>query len=272
MKRIGVLKNRSRRVALFVLALFITSVETFAYIPPSGFILKTWVGRHSAIKLVRVRQQVTPFKDGKPLDLHFKETLFFGSAFSGFKSFIQDEAGRKVESMEKPAEKASAVTMLLLGSDPNQVGTNLKAQGIPILLDADLMALPTEDDRYKAEDQSMSRWKNNPAWVIGQKAQVWFQKDNFQPVRLMIPSESYGQEVEYQFDEMSGGFSYPRLLTIAKRKTGEILFQSRLIDISPVSEGSIPAQFFESGSPDLEKKGISEELSAFVKTYYNVLR
>ena len=264
-------KNRSQFTVLFILTLF-SSFEASAYIPPSGYILKTWVGRHSSIKLVRVRQQVTPFKDGKPLDLHFKETLFFGSAFSGFKSYTQDETGHRIESLEKPAAQASPVTMLLLGSDINQVGSVLKAQGIPILLDTDLLALPTEEDRYKAEDQSMSRWKNSPAWVIGTKAQLWFQKDNFQPVRLMVPADAYGQDLEFQFDEMGGSFSYPRLITIAKRKTGEIIFQSRLIDISPVSEGSIPAQFFESHSESIEKKAISEELSTFVKTYYNVLR
>ncbi|MBI2711688.1 MAG: hypothetical protein HYX41_02330 [Bdellovibrio sp.] len=261
-------------VALLAGVLF-SFQDAYAYIPPSGFILKTWIGRHSANKLVRVRSKVTLFKEGKPTDLHFKETAFFGPSVSFFKGIAQDESGRKLQSLEKSAASASAFTQLVLGTDVNQVGLALKEKGIPIRLEQDLLTLLTEEERIKAEDESMSRWKNTIAWVVGQGAQVWFQKDGFQPLRLLMPSEGLGEEVEIQFDEIGTTFYYPRVVTVLKKKSGEILFESRLIEISNISESAVPASLFNQPVTEPENLDAQKNFQAlliFAKQYFDVLR
>jgi hypothetical protein len=271
---------RSSWQRVFCLTILLLSVQSaWAYIPPSGFILKTWVNRHSSVKLVRVRNTVTAFKDGKPTDVHFKETSFFGPGLASFKSLAQDDSGKKLFVLDKSAPNASVVTKLLLGTDLGDLGRSLKEKGIPIKLEDELLVMLSEEERIKSEVESMGRWKNGLAWVIGQEAQIWFQKDSFQPLRLMVRSEPLDEMIEVQMEDFGGNFSYPRLITLLRKKSGEILLRSQLVDISNVPENVIPMSLFSKQpdvmtSPDLEvgTQGSSERVMELVKTYYNVLR
>lgn len=275
------LKNLSLSL-VFGAVLLGTSLQTcWAYIPPSAFILKTWANRHSAVKLVRVRSTITAFKDGKPSEVHFKETSFYGPALASFKSFAQDDEGKTLFALDKLSQAASVFTKLVLSADATDLGRALKEKGIPIRLEEDLLALLTEDERIHSEVESLGRWKNVFAWIVGADSQLWFQKDSFQPLRMMIPSEALGEAVEVQMEEFGGSFAYPRLVTLLKKKTGEILLQSQLTDIANVSEASIPSGIFnrkpsESSSfkpnGDVAQPTGSSAVMELVKTYYNVLR
>lgn len=244
-----------------------------AYIPPSAYLLKTWVNRHSSIKLVRVRATITAFKEGKPTDVHFKETAFFGPGLATFKSYAQDDSGKKLFALDKGASAASVFTKLLLGGDILDLGRSLKEKGIPIRLEEDLLAMLTEEERIKSEVESLGRWKSALAWIVGQESQLWFQKDNFQPVRLIIPSETLGELIEVQMEDFGGAFSYPKTVTLLKKKSGEILLQSSLLDVINVSEAAIPNSIFaKDSSGNRAEVEAPQNLMELVRTYYNVLR
>ena len=47
----------------------------YAQIPPSQFIVKTWVKKHSDTKAVKIKTLITAMEDGKP-GVRSEETLF----------------------------------------------------------------------------------------------------------------------------------------------------------------------------------------------------
>ena len=271
--------QNQRRLFCFAgaMALFLMSGSlSFAYIPPSQFILKTWVNRHVGPKAMRLKLTVTGYKDKKPTNLSFKEVAMVNLDTGVFKSAALNEADHKLFSTNMKLPAMSALTQLLFNKNLPDVAEALKKQGIPIRTEAELLAMKTEEERLGSEVQSLSRSNGLPAWVIGKEAQLWFQKDAFQPLVFKAPSEKDGQTYEYRMEGFGENFPYPRTLTVLD-KSGEILLESRLQDLTVVSEamitkgisGKVEDENSESSSGEIQSGGALKEL---IQTYYNVVR
>ena len=191
--------------------------QALAYIPPSGFIIKNVASKHAGVKGVRIQSQVSALENGKPSATHFKAVTVFEPQGELIRSWAMDDAGQKLYRFEKRGNLSLAET-LTLDARANEIARTMKAYGIPVRTEADLLQLPDEEQRRAAEVETMKRWKGTPAWVIGNQSQLWVEKDSFLPVRIVIVPESPGAKEpfsELQFDAFHffHGFPYPKVIT-----------------------------------------------------------
>src|SRR5690242_997692 len=133
-----------RKLWLGFAILFLGNVSgnsvAYAYIPPSQFIVKSWVNKHAGIKTVKIRNIVTAFSGDKPTDVHFKETTLFNAETLMFRSWVSDESDRKLYSVEKSLINFSPLSKVLLLSDSREVIRELRERGIPIRFEDELLA------------------------------------------------------------------------------------------------------------------------------------
>jgi len=253
----------------------------FAYIPPSQFIVRTWINKHGGVKNVKVRSNVTAFVDDKPTDVHFKETTIYNSDTNTIKSWVSDDSDRKLFVIEKNAANLSTISKLLFMADSREVVRVLRDRGIPIRLEDELLAMRTELERTKSENESIARWNGGLAWVIGSvnppdafNPQLWFEKDTFLPLRMIFVSpkdrETYDFRVEgYRY---SREFPYPRVLSVIKKGNGT-LFSSQLLELAVNADQSKGSRG-DSSTPGYTDAGnsLSSAQRDLIRQYYDVVR
>jgi hypothetical protein len=251
-------------------------VNTFAYLPPSQFIIKTWANKHSGLQTVKVRSLVTAYDGEKPTDVHFKATTLFHVGTHILRSWASDDSDKKIFSIEKKGDAISLVSRLLLSSNGKDLIRALRDQKFPIRIDEELMALRTEAERARAEDEALKRWNNGIAWVIGTRedapSQLWFEKDVFLPIRMIFTHPAVNDRMEFRFENyrFSKEFPYPRSLIVMKDGK-KILLKEELIEFSSVVDTSSSHHGTALGT-FLEGNSISSSVKNLIKLYYDVVR
>lgn len=258
--------------------------SAWAYIPPSQFILKTWANKHSGIKSLRIKTQVTAYDGNKLTDVHFKELSIYYPDTQFLRSWALDDAERKLFYVEKKADAASPIVRLLMNKDWQGHLQMLKQRGIPVKSDQELLALRTEAERMKAENLTLGRWGGGIDWVMGGASapapvknavisdpQLWFEKDTFLPVRMIYANSGSSalNEVQMESYKFVQGFPYPRKITVLKKN--EIAFIGQLTDLFVDSEKSASSSASSSGFTDVGQS-ISSNLRSLISSYYEQLR
>jgi len=211
----------------------------FGYVPPSQFIVKTWINKHQAAKTIKVRSVVATLEGGLPSATRIKVTTVFNAVTRELKSWASDEADRKLYGFEKRYYRLPPIAALLFDSEIRDVSHALREARIPIRTEDELLAMATEEERRASESQAFVRWKNTFAWVIGPAdaslesydPQLWFEKDSFLPLRLVYNHSGIGtldtrfENYRYQHD-----FPYPRMVT-PMRKGNDPLYREELLDV-----------------------------------------
>ena len=246
--------------------------SVWAYIPPSQFIIKTWVNKHSGAKTIRIKNTVTGYESGKPSEIHFKETTLINLETSSMKSWASDDTDKKLYTVDKKLPTSSLAAKLLLSRDVEELTRSLRQAGIPIRVDSELSVLRTEAERMKSEQTLLSRWNSGYAWVIGattSRNQIWFEKDTFLPMRLVH------EAVEWRFESFrfAREFPYPRMTHLLKN--GDLVLVSQLQDLAPDTDPS----HFRTSSPGMDAGAFTDQgnrassgLKDLIRTYYEHIR
>ena len=140
----------------------------WAYVPPSDFLLKTLARKHQGYKHIQVKTQVSQLDhSNQPTGVHFIEQTAYSSATGTLKSWASDDHGTLLFATERNERNFPAAAALLFESQSAHLIDAMKAKGLPVQTEAELAALPTEDDRHAAEKEGLARWNRTVAWVIG---------------------------------------------------------------------------------------------------------
>jgi hypothetical protein len=260
---------------LLAAACVLAPAAAWAYIPPSSFILKSLTAKHSGIKGLRIRSMVTVMDGEKPGNVHFKAVTYFNPATETLHAYAYDDRNQKLYAIERRPETQSAAAALLFWHDDRNLAIVLKARGIPVRSEEDLLKMKDEDERRSSEEEHLMRWNSAIAWVIGGTkdgdAQLWVEKDTFLPLRLIAGPQPDSDLVDVQLDGQRyyHEFPYPKTITAIKRK--QPLFKDEVQDVLVASETS---EFRSTPMPGLTEAGnsASSALRELVQKYFEVLR
>jgi hypothetical protein len=281
--------------ASFVIGSGVTSLgisEAWAYIPPSEFLLKSVARKHQGYKHIQIKTQVSQLDHaGQPTSVHFTEQTVYSSASDTLKSWASDEHGTLLFATERNEQNFPAAAILLFEARSARLIEILKSKGLPIQTEAELAALPGEDERHASEKEGMARWNHAVAWVIGTQTpiepanvtanvkkaseavpELWLEKDTFLPLRLKISLKDGEPALgDLQFDSYRfyNEFPYPRVVTWVNGK-------------DPYLRGDVLDATADSG-PDLSKQSLQEgwtpagesasgTLRELIKGYYQTFR
>lgn len=267
-------------------AIFILSAATaYAYVPPSQFIVKTIARKHSGYKRIVAKTLVTNWESGQPGSVRFREVTAYFPATGTLRSWATDENGKSLYETERKAREMSPSAEILFEPNTARLTDSLKAKGIAIQTEAELLPLPNEDERRLAEKTGLARWDKGIVWVVGLKnpqseisrrsfstPQIWVEKDTFLPLRLIAAIQTDDSDIsDLQLEgyRYFNEFPYPKLITWMKGK--EPAFRAELTEIN-----------VDSG-PDLSKKAVaggwtdagnaaSGAVRDLIRAYYSVLR
>ena len=248
---------------------------SFAYIPPSQFITKTWVKKHSAIKGLKFKSVVTGYHRNKPTEVHFKETMVYDPHSLLLRRWALDDADKKLYFYERKLNSASVFSQVLMSHDLEKVMGALKEVGIPIQTEQELLAVKTEVERTQLEKESLLNWNGTIAWVIGAlsdqeslKPQIWFEKDTFLPLRMIYSRSSDDPIYDFRLEGVRylREFPYPKSITVWKNV--DIILNSQLSDfigeIDNIRSGSMLPGFTEVG------KNAPSNLRDLIQKYYEL--
>ncbi len=217
---------------LFSLSFQLWSNSVFAYLPPSQFILKNWVTKHSGAHTLRIRTNVTKYQNEKATEFHFKETSVINLENQTIKSWASDDQDHKLFIMERSLSSVPLGTRILFSASLHDMTQALKKNGIPVRSKEELLELKTEAEKTNSENVFLSRWNNSIAWVVGVSEpkrenfpQVWFEKDTFLLLRLLYQGENHQDFLDFRYDsfKFAREFPFPRTLTVAMRGSGPVL-------------------------------------------------
>ncbi len=239
MKKAGGL---SKGFSFFIFFLLMVASEwSQAYVPPSGYLVKSVSSKHVAPKGFKLQSKVFGLDSNAKVNTPgIKLVTSFFPQQNLFRIAAWDESGQKIYQTERKFDTASLPLVLLSSSDARVLTLALKAKGIPVQTEDDLLRLETEMERVQSEVTSLARWKSKLAWVMGKtdpkleikkaptteltagervglhrEPQLWIEKDRFLPVRLIYASPQE-QWLDYHLDEtrFSQEFPFPRLITV----------------------------------------------------------
>lgn len=167
--------------------------RALAYIPPSDFIIRTWVKKHKGFHRISVVSTVTGMENGQPGPVHFQAHAVFLPSSGFLKSWATDDQGAPLYGMEARAPDLPLLVSLLFEANGGHLEGLLKEKGIPIVTETDLSTLPDDQARQGVEKTRLTRWNGDPAWVIGAAPsqggsllpELWIEKDTFLPLRLI---------------------------------------------------------------------------------------
>ncbi|MGZ3709259.1 MAG: hypothetical protein ACXWPM_11015 [Bdellovibrionota bacterium] len=216
----------------------------WAYVPPSQFIIKTLIGKHAAVKGVKIHSTVSAMEGDRATEVRFKETTVYSPETGVLASWATDEADHKLYFFERKVGAFTPIDELLFGNDLSAATRMLRARHIPIKTEEELLALPNEDERRAAEEETFMRWKATFAWIIGapksaSNPQLWIEKDTFLPLRFIYdrPVDDSTREVQFEAFRFYHEFPFPRATLVLKG--GSALLRDDLVDVAVNPE---PAQ------------------------------
>ncbi len=263
------------RLGFGFLILSLLPTAGFSYIPPSEFILRSWLKKNSGSKSFKVKINITAYQEGKATEDQFTEIAVFHPQKQIFWSRAIHGKEHEIFSVEKKFSSLSLVSLLFSGASFLQVAQELKSKGIPIQLEEELLKMRTEVDRRASETQFLARFGESLAWVIGAAdenetlhPQLWFKKDLFFPIRLVYKPLNH-EWVDFRFDQYSflRDFPYPKTITLTQKGKGIVL-------VAQVVEVDSNAEVHPLFSRSLEKidSRATSGVQSLVRFYYEVFR
>lgn len=276
-------------------ALGVFSSSAHAYIPPSQYILKSWVKSRNNVGVFRVRSNVIAYDNGKPTESHFRQLTVYDPKTRSLRARAYDLSGRELYSVERRIPDAVAaangsageynplVGALLFDRDLDAVSAILRSGGIPIRTEAELVQMKDENERRASEVQSFARYRGAVAWVIGPGVsdlvwpQLWFEKDSFLPIRLIQKSSEGTVDVKFEAFRMSGTVGFPGVVSVSpasknKEEDPRLLwFKEELTEFTTTAD---PKELKGSGSVGFTSEGnqLDGRLKDTIRRYFSVLR
>jgi hypothetical protein len=275
----------SSRVTALILVAMVWSKTSSAYIPPSLFILKTWVKTHAEVKQIKVKSLVSLVSSDDSTPVHFKETSVFDSRLGILKSVITDDSGKNIYRITKNNEQLSPLSEVFFDSDATRLALKLKKFGIPIKTEEELLALATESQRIQAEKQFLVRSDQTVAWVIGENdvrreigSQIWFEKDSFLPLRLIYSPISDEDWLNIKLENYRSirSVPFPRTIKVSK-KDGTPLLSIQVVEVAILGKDS-KGDFLGSGTVQggvgftSFGESISNSSKDMIRLYYDIVR
>jgi hypothetical protein len=260
--------------------------NAIAYIPPANYIVKTWVNKHRGVKSVRIWSVITAFENNQPTPFHFKETASFSFETLTFRSVATDDHDKKLYQIEKGFSALSLASKLLLAASEEDLFVQLKARAI----------LPFYEGQMNGASPALKRLGAKIAWVLGGsevsrsnqslanqsqanqsfEPQLWFEKDAFFPIRLLLINSSEQGFDDFRFENFkyTREMPYPQRITVIKRKN-ETLLTVQLTEIQINGEGSGSRQTHSlpvDGSLTSSGDSSASRLKDLIRTYYDLVR
>ncbi len=221
-------------------ALFFGAPAALAYIPPSNFQIATLAKRHKNLKSIRVKTRITG-PSGQ-----IREIGYYDAKTQIWKARFVDQSDHEIYAFErKLGITDSLASLLLFETNPNAIMTALKNAGIPVVPEADLLAMPDENARRAAEKTSIGRLDHKVGWVIGDgNPSLWILKDDFVPLKLIAG----GVEIRFEETKFTRDFPYARSISIyrgsdfvLKGEAMEVIINPDLADMHAIQVSGIPA-------------------------------
>jgi len=214
----------------------------WAYIPPSEYLVKTMAQKKSGLHSLRIRGNVIGLTaEGGLSGAKFTEETIVDLQGGTMRSLALDDSGRELYSTERSLKKTSTnrepwslVSGLIFESQPAALVRLLKRWDVPVKEESELLKLPDEKERQKAEMTFFARQKRASglqiSWVIGEKSssQLWIEKDTFLPVKIILKS-SDGVEVGFENYRLTKDIPFPRLLTLHRGSAP--VFREEVVDL-----------------------------------------
>ena len=253
-------KTQPFMIVVLALGLSLFRVQpAAAYIPPSGFILKSLAAKHSGLAGIQVTSFVAGFENGKPGAQQFKAVSFYnGTTGNLISSAYDSKSGQKLYQVEKHAGSLSVPATLMLSSNLETLEHGLRSQGVI----------------WDGPGHALVRFKAQVAWTLGEtEAKLWVEKDSFLPIRLLTGGKL--GEIRFENYRFYKEFPYPRLITLLNSaavpllqdEASEVLVFSDASKVAPkMLKLTAPVGFTAEGS------AASSDLQELIKQYYEVLR
>ncbi|MDR3605835.1 MAG: hypothetical protein P4M08_00475 [Oligoflexia bacterium] len=273
-------------LALLAVAFCFAEAEnnSWAYVPPAGFLVKTLAKKHTGYKRIRIKSEIVALdKTGQPTGSRFRELLIYTPSTGILRSTASDEAGTPVYESTKSERSASVAARLLLESRSASLVEALRAIGLKIPTESELEKMATEDERRAAENEHMGRLDHSIAFVVGPadgaKSELWFDKEAFLPIRLVgafRKGDSSINDIRYSGFRNYNEFPYPKNV-IWMTATGTPVLRAEAIEVgaesgsNPAAEREHTPQHVGEGWTD---KGQSADsgLKDLIGSYYSILR
>jgi hypothetical protein len=260
--------------------IILRGTQAWAYIPPSQYIVKSWVNKHSGLKALKLRSTVTALILEKPTPIHFKATVVYRRDTQKLKSWATDDFDKVLYSTERDLSSMSPLSKILFLSDVKEIVSTLQSQGVPIQTDLELLKYRTEVERRAVEQESLVRWNGVVAWVLGyadskkepEGPQLWFEKDLFLPVRFLFRGAVGGELYDIHLDnyKFMREFPFPRNISLHKKGGGTVLSE-QWVDLLLNSDVQATPGIREMGFTELGNAS-SIELQNLIQTYYDIVR
>ncbi len=272
----------------------ITLPVAWAYIPPSGFILKSILGKRASVKGLRIRSTVNAMEGSRVTEISFKQVMVYDAQSRTLKSHAYDLNGHELYSIERKlpevftAQNARAgealptVSSLLFDSHLESTAAVLRAAGIPIRTDAELLQMKDEDERRASEIQSLARLRNQVAWVMGPGTkdllwpQLWVEKDGFLPLRMIMKGEEGPTDLRFEAYRFQGAYAYPGAITAWKASKLDTdarqgVLREELIELSTTPD---PKELRASTSHGYTEAGNAADGATrdLIRRYYSIVR
>ncbi|MBL7714538.1 MAG: hypothetical protein JNL01_03655 [Bdellovibrionales bacterium] len=275
-------------------SVLLSASSAFAYVPPSQYILKSWVKSRNSVGVFRVRSNVIAYDNGKPTESTFRQLTVFDPKTKSLRARAYDLSGRELYSVERRIPDAVSATngggdhlpvvgALLFDRDLDGVSAILRSGGIPIRTEAELVQMKDENERRASEVQSFARYRGAVAWVIGPGVsdlvwpQLWFEKDGFLPIRLIQKSEEGTVDVKFEAFRFSGPVGFPGVVSVgtaskAKEEDPRLIWFKE--EVTEFTTAGDPKELKGSGSAGFTSEGnqVEGRLKDAIRRYFSVLR
>lgn len=233
----------------------------FAYIPPSNFQIAMLAKKHKNVKSLRVKTRITGTSG------QVREIGYYDAATRTWKARFIDQNDREIYAFErKLGQTDSLASLLLFETNPTSIMTALKAAGIPVVLDAELAAVPDEAAKRALEKTAIGRLDHKVGWIIGEgNPSLWILKDDFVPLKLVAG----GAEIRFEETKFTREFPYARSISIyrgsdfvLKGEAMEVMANPDLADMRAIQVSGIPA--IPSSLPS-EERGLIEQWVQWIR-------
>lgn len=216
------------------------SFSASAYIPPSNFQIAQLVKKHRGLKSLRVKTRITG------TGAQIREIGYFDAKTRIWKARFLDQNDRELYAFErKLGANDSLASLLIFETNPTTLMNGLKTAGIPVVTEAELLALPGEPERQAAEKTTIGRLDKKVGWVIGEGTpSLWILKDEFVPLKISCG----GMEVRFEETKSVKDFPYARSISlyrgsdfVLKGEAMEVIASPDLSDMKAINVQGLPA-------------------------------